>query len=120
MADPEVDHGFVFNDQRRADILGSLFFDVTFGNDETVENYIDRILFQLMLSIEEHLPQGRWVIVGHPPLPPPATSPSMKVFGVASFMVFCLASWAFGCRCPSSGFGAVRLCCALLCLFSLV
>ncbi|KAL0924847.1 hypothetical protein M5K25_005705 [Dendrobium thyrsiflorum] len=34
MADPDVDHGFVYDDQGRTDILGSPFFDVHFGNGE--------------------------------------------------------------------------------------
>ncbi|KAL0904059.1 hypothetical protein M5K25_026130 [Dendrobium thyrsiflorum] len=61
MADPDVDHGFVYDDQGRTDILGSPFFDVHFGNDETTNEYIDQILYQLTLSIEEHILPGRCI-----------------------------------------------------------
>ncbi|PKU83514.1 hypothetical protein MA16_Dca020667 [Dendrobium catenatum] len=94
MANPEIDHGFLFDEQGRTDILGSPFFDVFFGNDETVEGYIDRIIYQLTLSIEEHLPPGRWIIVGHPPPPPPpATVPSTKVLGAIFLVVTSLFVW---------------------------
>ncbi|KAL0912112.1 hypothetical protein M5K25_018062 [Dendrobium thyrsiflorum] len=66
MGDPDVDHGFLYDDQGRMDILGSPFFDVHFGNDETANEYIDRILYQLTLSIEEHIPPGRWYLVSRP------------------------------------------------------
>ncbi|KAL0919475.1 hypothetical protein M5K25_011570 [Dendrobium thyrsiflorum] len=47
MGDPDVDHGFVFDDQGRTDILASPFFDMHFGTDETVDDNVDRILYQL-------------------------------------------------------------------------
>ncbi|KAL0924978.1 hypothetical protein M5K25_003277 [Dendrobium thyrsiflorum] len=82
MADPEVDHGFIFDDQGRTDILCSPFFDVYFSYDETANDYIDRILYQLTLSIEKHIRPGHWVIIGRRPSPPtPATSPPTKVLG---------------------------------------
>ncbi|PKU86550.1 hypothetical protein MA16_Dca019996 [Dendrobium catenatum] len=90
MADPEVDHGFVFDEQGRTDILGSPFFDVFFGNDETVEGYIDRIFYQLTVSIKEHLQPGRWIIIGHPP---PTTSPSTKVLGAVFLVVISFFVW---------------------------
>ncbi|KAL0922106.1 hypothetical protein M5K25_006068 [Dendrobium thyrsiflorum] len=74
MGDLEVDVGFVFDEQGRTDILGSPFFDVFFGFDETAADYIDRILYQLSLSLEERIRPGRWVINRQPP--PPATSPT--------------------------------------------
>ncbi|KAL0909597.1 hypothetical protein M5K25_020481 [Dendrobium thyrsiflorum] len=70
MADPDIDHGFVYDDQGMTNILGSPFFDVHFGTDETVDGYIDRILYQLSLSIEEHISPGHWYVVNHPPTPP--------------------------------------------------
>ncbi|PKU76989.1 hypothetical protein MA16_Dca001595 [Dendrobium catenatum] len=76
------------------DILGSPFFDVYFGNNETDEGYIDRILYQLTLSIEEHIRPGRWVIVSHLQLPPPsAISPSTKVFGTIFLVVVSFLVW---------------------------
>ncbi|KAL0904028.1 hypothetical protein M5K25_026098 [Dendrobium thyrsiflorum] len=56
MGDPDVDHGFVFDDQGRTDVLASPFFDVHFGNDESTDDYVDRILYQLTLTIEAQIP----------------------------------------------------------------
>ncbi|KAL0918133.1 hypothetical protein M5K25_010124 [Dendrobium thyrsiflorum] len=76
MGDPDVDHGFLYDDQGRTDILGSPFFDVHFGNNNTADEYIDRILYQLTLSIEEHIPTGRWCLISRPPTSPDlATAP---------------------------------------------
>ncbi|KAL0904810.1 hypothetical protein M5K25_026964 [Dendrobium thyrsiflorum] len=79
MADPEVDAGFVFDEQGRTDILGSPFFDIYFRFDETIDDYVDHILYQLSLSLEEHIRPGHWIINSQPPPPPPATSPADKV-----------------------------------------
>ncbi|KAL0904620.1 hypothetical protein M5K25_026749 [Dendrobium thyrsiflorum] len=72
MGDPDVDHGFYYDEQGRVDILHSPFFDVTFGNDRIADKYVDRIIYQLTLAIEDQLPQGRWYITewdgGHYPL----------------------------------------------------
>ncbi|KAL0923290.1 hypothetical protein M5K25_007341 [Dendrobium thyrsiflorum] len=56
----------------RVDILQSPFFDVTFGNDRTADEYIDRIIYQLTLAIEDQIPQGRWYIISRP-----STSPDL-------------------------------------------
>ncbi|KAL0916312.1 hypothetical protein M5K25_013813 [Dendrobium thyrsiflorum] len=75
MADPDVDHGFLDNEQGLVDILRSSFFDPNPEIDDTVDNYIERIIFTLAPSIEEHLPTGYWRIIGRPSTsPPPATS----------------------------------------------
>ncbi|KAL0916399.1 hypothetical protein M5K25_013906 [Dendrobium thyrsiflorum] len=77
MRDPDVDHGFLYDDQGRVDILGSPFFDVEFGNDRTADEYVDRIIYQLSLVIEDRIPSSRWYIVGTPPTSPnPVTSPA--------------------------------------------
>ncbi|KAL0915723.1 hypothetical protein M5K25_013176 [Dendrobium thyrsiflorum] len=77
MGDPELDSGFEFDEDGRTDILGSPFFDVFFGADETADEYLDRILYRLSLALEEHITPGRWIIIGpHPPPPPPAIFPS--------------------------------------------
>ncbi|KAL0918187.1 hypothetical protein M5K25_010181 [Dendrobium thyrsiflorum] len=74
------DAGFVFDEQGRTDVLGSPFFDVYFEFYETVDDYVYRILYQLSLSLEEHIRPGRWIINRRPPPPPsPATSPADKV-----------------------------------------
>ncbi|KAL0916396.1 hypothetical protein M5K25_013903 [Dendrobium thyrsiflorum] len=83
MRDPDVDHGFVFDDQGRTDILGSPFFDVYFGTDETADDYVNKILYQLMLAIEQHNSSGRWYIVNRPSTSPDlATSPVTSTRGV--------------------------------------
>ncbi|KAL0909408.1 hypothetical protein M5K25_020277 [Dendrobium thyrsiflorum] len=66
-----------FIKKRLVDILQSSFFDPNPEVDDTVDDYIDRIIFTLAPSIEEHLPTGSWRIIGHPSTsPPPATSPT--------------------------------------------
>ncbi|KAL0906464.1 hypothetical protein M5K25_024961 [Dendrobium thyrsiflorum] len=67
MKDPDVDHSFIYDDQGRVDILVSPFFDVPFGNNNTADEYVDRILYQLTLVIEEQIPAGRWYLVSRPP-----------------------------------------------------
>ncbi|KAL0926569.1 hypothetical protein M5K25_002809 [Dendrobium thyrsiflorum] len=74
MGDPDVDHGFYYDEQGRVDILNSPFFDASFGNDPTAEDYVERIIYQLTLAIEEQIPTGRWCLVSHRPTPPASTS----------------------------------------------
>ncbi|KAL0907005.1 hypothetical protein M5K25_025540 [Dendrobium thyrsiflorum] len=79
MGDPDIDHGFLYDEQERVDILHSPFFDVAVGHDRNANEYVDRILYQLTLAIEDQLPQGHWRIIGHPSTSPdlapnPATS----------------------------------------------
>ncbi|KAL0906506.1 hypothetical protein M5K25_025004 [Dendrobium thyrsiflorum] len=50
----DVDHGFLYDDQGRVDILGSPFFDIEFGNDRTADEYVDRIIYQ---SVSEGSPK---------------------------------------------------------------
>ncbi|KAL0904633.1 hypothetical protein M5K25_026762 [Dendrobium thyrsiflorum] len=80
MANPDVDHGFVYDDQGSTDILGSPFFDVHFRTDETVDGYIDRIIYQLSLSIEEHISPGHWYVINRLP-----TSPTLAIAPTTSF-----------------------------------
>ncbi|KAL0918829.1 hypothetical protein M5K25_010870 [Dendrobium thyrsiflorum] len=70
MADPNLDHGFVFDDQGLVDVLHSPFFDIDFENDHTVEEYVDRILFSLATAIDQRRPPVQWQL-SHPP---PVTS----------------------------------------------
>ncbi|KAL0914342.1 hypothetical protein M5K25_014685 [Dendrobium thyrsiflorum] len=93
MGDPDFDHGFMFDDQGRTDILGSPSFDVYFRTEETVDDYVDRILYQLTLSIEQHIPPGRWYIVNcPPPSPDSATSPATTTLGFLLLSVALLPS----------------------------
>ncbi|KAL0919909.1 hypothetical protein M5K25_012035 [Dendrobium thyrsiflorum] len=94
MADPEIDHGFVFDGEGRTDVLGSPFFDVHFGTDDTIDEYIDHILYQLTLSIEEHIRPGHWVIINRrPPPPSPATFLATMVLGFLLLVVISLLLW---------------------------
>ncbi|KAL0916226.1 hypothetical protein M5K25_013719 [Dendrobium thyrsiflorum] len=95
MGDPDVDHGFVFDDQGRTNILRSPFFDVHFGADKMADDYVDRILYQLTLTIEQHNLPGRWYIVNRPSTSTDlATSPTTSTRGVllsvALLIVACL------------------------------
>ncbi|KAL0925555.1 hypothetical protein M5K25_003902 [Dendrobium thyrsiflorum] len=88
MGDPNIDHGFLYNDQRRVDILGSPFFDIPFGNDNTADEYVDRILYQFTLAIEEQIPAGRWYLVSRPPTSSdPATAPTTTTRSVLLLLV---------------------------------
>ncbi|KAL0906515.1 hypothetical protein M5K25_025013 [Dendrobium thyrsiflorum] len=63
MADPELDHSFVYNDQGQVDILKSPFFDINLEIDRTVEEYVDRIVFSFAAAIDEQLSPIQWRIV---------------------------------------------------------
>ncbi|KAL0903926.1 hypothetical protein M5K25_025989 [Dendrobium thyrsiflorum] len=88
MADLEHDHGFIYDFQERVDLLQSPFFDLNLEVDDTVDDYVDRILFTLVPSIEEHQPSGQWRIIGRPPTSsPPATSPASNTVGISYLLV---------------------------------
>ncbi|KAL0919046.1 hypothetical protein M5K25_011114 [Dendrobium thyrsiflorum] len=92
MGDPDIDHGFVFDDQGRTDVLESLFFDVHFGNDEMADDYVDRILYQLTLAIEDQIPQDCWYIINAPPNSPnPTTYPATTTLRAACLLVASLS-----------------------------
>ncbi|PKU83398.1 hypothetical protein MA16_Dca016507 [Dendrobium catenatum] len=87
MADPEVDHGLAYNALGEIDILRSPFYEPDWEYDESVEDYVNRILYCLSKTIDLQKPKTPWLIIGHlPPPPPPATSPSTNVFS-AIFLV---------------------------------
>ncbi|KAL0907240.1 hypothetical protein M5K25_025797 [Dendrobium thyrsiflorum] len=90
----ELDSGFEFDEDGRTDILGSPFFDVFFGADETADEYLDRILYRLSLALEEHITPGRWIIIGHPPPPPPpAIFPSPRILSATVLVVMSLLAY---------------------------
>ncbi|KAL0918275.1 hypothetical protein M5K25_010274 [Dendrobium thyrsiflorum] len=89
MGDPNVDHGFLYDEQEMVDILHSPFFDVAFGDDRNANEYVDRILYQLTLAIEDQLPQGHWRIIGHP-----STSPDLAPNPATSTRGFFLPTFA--------------------------
>ncbi|PKU81617.1 hypothetical protein MA16_Dca013048 [Dendrobium catenatum] len=78
MADPEVDLGFVYDNQGRTNIPQSTFFDLNLNVDNSVEGHIDRISFTLAPEIEEHLLIRSWLIAGRPPIHP--SSPRRQPF----------------------------------------
>ncbi|KAL0916413.1 hypothetical protein M5K25_013921 [Dendrobium thyrsiflorum] len=83
MADPEVDNGFMYDSQGRVDILLSPFFDPNGEIEDTVDDYVDRILFQLTETIDEQRPAGQWRIVGRPlASSPPINFPLIKTIDV--------------------------------------
>ncbi|KAL0915409.1 hypothetical protein M5K25_015821 [Dendrobium thyrsiflorum] len=55
MADPERDSGFVYNEQGLVDILQSPFFDLNPEVDDSVDEYVECIIFTLSNAIEEQL-----------------------------------------------------------------
>ncbi|KAL0924918.1 hypothetical protein M5K25_005778 [Dendrobium thyrsiflorum] len=92
MGDPDVDHGFLYDDQGRVDILHSPFFDVTFGDDQTADEYVDRIIYQLTLVIEDQIPPSRWYIINTPPISPDtATSPAANALRATCLLVASLS-----------------------------
>ncbi|KAI0492824.1 hypothetical protein KFK09_027100 [Dendrobium nobile] len=89
MADPEVDSGLVLDDEGHIHPTRSTFFDVGFGYDETVEDYLNRILPTLIDIIDERFEDYEWTIESKTSVchPPPATFPWFKTIGVATFLV---------------------------------
>ncbi|KAL0904772.1 hypothetical protein M5K25_026922 [Dendrobium thyrsiflorum] len=93
MGDPNVDHGFYYDVQGRVDVLHSPFFDVAFGNDTTADEYVERVLYQLTLAIEDQLPANRWCLVSRRPSSlNPATSPTTSTRGIPLLLVASLLS----------------------------
>ncbi|KAL0913674.1 hypothetical protein M5K25_017151 [Dendrobium thyrsiflorum] len=60
MADPELDSDFVYNEQGFIDILRSPFFDLNLEVDDSVEEYVERIIFTLSNAVEEQLSIVQW------------------------------------------------------------
>ncbi|KAL0928246.1 hypothetical protein M5K25_000119 [Dendrobium thyrsiflorum] len=90
MGDPDVDHDFYYDEQGKVDILNSPFFDVSIGHDPTAEDYVERILYQLTLAIEDQIPTGRWCLVSRRPSSPNlVTSPATSI---RDFLLILVAS----------------------------
>ncbi|PKU88095.1 hypothetical protein MA16_Dca020066 [Dendrobium catenatum] len=66
MANPDLDSGFVYNEQGNVNILRSTFFDVNSEVDNSVEEYLDRIISTLSEAIEEQLANVQWQIASGP------------------------------------------------------
>ncbi|PKU59051.1 hypothetical protein MA16_Dca024849 [Dendrobium catenatum] len=104
MADPEVDHGLVLNSQ--GDI------DVGFNFDDTVEDYLNRIVPHLVDILDGQLSDYEWMINGHPSASPtPASSPANSPLGITCVIVILCAVQNFPLPKQLSRFGvdAVRM-----------
>ncbi|KAL0924958.1 hypothetical protein M5K25_005819 [Dendrobium thyrsiflorum] len=94
MANPEDDHGFVYDVHGRIDVSRSPYFDPYPGWDLTVDGYLNRIRYQLAWAVEDLLPTGRWTIIGRRPPPPPPPSPSLRVSCAAYLGLIAFLVWA--------------------------
>ncbi|KAI0512409.1 hypothetical protein KFK09_008548 [Dendrobium nobile] len=104
MADPELEWGLVFDAQGNLDVLRSPFFDAGFESDEdTVGDYLDRILPSLIKVIDRQRPDYEWTIDGRPPVPPPHPTPSslsLRISGAVYLGVVSSLVWFFFSRQP--------------------
>ncbi|KAL0911112.1 hypothetical protein M5K25_019225 [Dendrobium thyrsiflorum] len=65
MTDLANDHGFIYNDQGQVNIIKSPFFNFTPGVDQSVEEYVDRIIYQLAATIDEQISSVQWLVGGN-------------------------------------------------------
>ncbi|PKU72017.1 hypothetical protein MA16_Dca007381 [Dendrobium catenatum] len=88
MTDPEVDHGFILDAHGGIHIVRSPFFDFGFGFDDTVEDYLNRILPHLVDILDDQFLDYEWTINGHPLVSPtPASSPATSPLGITCVIV---------------------------------
>ncbi|PKU59306.1 hypothetical protein MA16_Dca026740 [Dendrobium catenatum] len=97
MADPEFEWGLMFNADGSLNILRSPFFDTGFDHEDTVGEYLERILPSLVRVIDRQFQDYVWTIIGRhpPPLPPAATSPVTKSFVSFSVVALSIFVWFF-------------------------
>ncbi|KAI0511557.1 hypothetical protein KFK09_012187 [Dendrobium nobile] len=62
---PEVDHGFAYNPLGDIDILHSPFYEPDWEYDESVEDYVNRIIYCLAETIDLQKTKMLWLIIGH-------------------------------------------------------
>ncbi|PKU86750.1 hypothetical protein MA16_Dca020797 [Dendrobium catenatum] len=93
MADPELEWGIVFDAQGNLDVYRSPFFDAGFESDEdTVGDYLDRILPTLIQVIDKHYPPSKWIIDSHPSTSPePASFPAKSSLKITCLLVASLS-----------------------------
>ncbi|PKU73619.1 hypothetical protein MA16_Dca013139 [Dendrobium catenatum] len=90
-----IQRGTRLGSGRDTNILKSPFFNVNLDVDSSVEDYLNRILFTLVASIEEHILPGRLMLTSHSiDYPPPITSPTDYTLGAICLLValLCLLS----------------------------
>ncbi|PKU88026.1 hypothetical protein MA16_Dca019476 [Dendrobium catenatum] len=104
MVDPEIDSGLVFDIYGDIHITRSPFFDVGFSSDDTVEDYLNRILPTLVDAIDDKFQDYDWTIDGHPPASPPSPPlfplPSLRIIGAVYLGVISFLVWFFFLRQP--------------------
>ncbi|PKU88040.1 hypothetical protein MA16_Dca019490 [Dendrobium catenatum] len=102
MEEPEWNFGFEYDNRGRVNILRSPFFDIGFDFDDTVEEYLDRILPALVESIDDHFSIYTWIIEGPRYTPPPRLAPSsssLRIYGIVVLgVVSSLACFFFSQR----------------------
>ncbi|KAI0507861.1 hypothetical protein KFK09_013989 [Dendrobium nobile] len=93
MADPELEWGVVFDAHGNLDVYRSPFFDAGFESDEdTVGDYLDRILPTLIQVIDKHYPASEWIIDSRPSVPPnPASFPTKSILKITCLLVASLS-----------------------------
>ncbi|KAL0906495.1 hypothetical protein M5K25_024992 [Dendrobium thyrsiflorum] len=107
MGDPDVDHGFYYDEQGQVDILNSPFFDVS-GNDPTADEYVEMIIYQLTLAIEDQLPAGHWCLVSRRPSSLNlATSPATSTRG---YLLLLVASLVYAVKRKAVGIWGCKDC----------
>ncbi|PKU87736.1 hypothetical protein MA16_Dca023579 [Dendrobium catenatum] len=62
MVDPELDSGFVYDIYDDIHITRLQFFDVGFGFDDTIEDYLNRILPTLVDVIDDQFQDYDWIL----------------------------------------------------------
>ncbi|PKU68476.1 hypothetical protein MA16_Dca016834 [Dendrobium catenatum] len=86
MIDPEIDHGFAYNFQGEIDIIRSPFYELDWEYDDSVEDYVNRILYCLAETIELQQPKVPWCLIGRSTPPLPTAFSWIKAFGVATIL----------------------------------
>ncbi|PKU81667.1 hypothetical protein MA16_Dca019665 [Dendrobium catenatum] len=66
MVDPELDYGIACDEEENVNILQSTFFDFNPKIDNSIEEYVDRIIFTLSEAVEEQLANVQWQIFSGP------------------------------------------------------
>ncbi|PKU84109.1 hypothetical protein MA16_Dca010395 [Dendrobium catenatum] len=91
MADPERDYDIAYDHQGDIGVIRLPFFDVGFGFDHIVEDYLNRILPHLVDILDEQLPADEWIMNGRTPSPNLTSSPAASPLGITCLIVASLS-----------------------------